>query len=111
MDNAGISVLPSIVNAVILVSAFSAGNSDVYASSRTLYGLACDGKAPKFFRYCTKGGLPVWCLIATVLLGPLAYLNVSSSGAKVFFWFSNLSSITGLIVSPSLSYVRIASTR
>ncbi|GAA95789.1 uncharacterized protein L969DRAFT_62736 [Mixia osmundae IAM 14324] len=97
INNAGIKTLPSIINAVILVSAFSAGNSDLYASSRTLYGLACDGKAPRIFRKCTKGGLPIWCLIITVMIGPLAYLNVSNNGTTVFNWFYNISSITGLL--------------
>lgn len=95
--NAKIKALPSIVNAVILVAAFSAGNSDLYASSRTLYGLACSGQAPRFLRYCTKGGLPVWCVVITALAGPLAYLNVSTNGATVFEWFVNITSITGLI--------------
>lgn len=95
--NAKIKALPSIVNAVILVSAWSAGNSDLYASSRTLYGLACSGQAPRFVRYCTKGGLPVWAVVITALAGPLAYLNVSTNGATVFEWFVNITSITGLI--------------
>lgn len=80
INNAGIAVLPSIINAAILTSAFSAGNSDVYAASRTLYGLACAGKAPAIFKYCTKGGVPVWATLATVVFGPLAYMNLSNSG-------------------------------
>lgn len=84
ISNAKIKALPSIVNAVILVAAFSAGNSDLYASSRTLYGLACTGQAPRFLRKCTKAGMPYWCVIVTALAGPLAYLNVSSSGSTVF---------------------------
>ncbi|KAH8929887.1 amino acid permease [Atractiella rhizophila] len=97
ISNAGISGLPSLINAVILISAWSAGNSDLYASSRTLYGLATSGLAPSFFKYCTKGGVPLYCLIATALFGPLAYLNVSNNGATVFNWFYNISAITGLI--------------
>jgi len=97
ISNAQIKALPSIVNAVILISAFSAGNSDLYAASRTLYGLACVGQAPRFLRYCTKGGLPVWCVLITALAGPLAYLNVSANGVTVFNWFVNITSITGLI--------------
>ena len=95
--NAKIKALPSIINAVILVSAFSAGNSDLYASSRTLYGLACAGQAPHFLRYCTKSGLPVWCVSVTAVIGLLAYLNVSNRGSVVFEWFVNICSITGLI--------------
>lgn len=65
INNAQIKALPSIINAVILISAFSAGNSDLYAASRTLYGLACSGQAPRFLRKCTKNGLPVWCVAIT----------------------------------------------
>ncbi|ORY79319.1 amino acid permease/ SLC12A domain-containing protein [Leucosporidium creatinivorum] len=95
--NAGIPALPSIVNAVVLISAFSAGNSDLYASSRTLYGLACDGKAPAIFRKCTKNGLPIYCLAITAAFSFLAYMNVSNSASTVFNYLSSLSSITGLI--------------
>jgi len=97
IQNAKIKALPSIINAVILVAAFSAGNSDLYASSRTLYGLACAGQAPRLLRKCTKNGLPVWCVFITSLAGFLAYMNVSTNGGTVFEWFVNISSITGLI--------------
>ena len=72
IKTAGIKGLPSVINAVILISAWSAGNSDLYASSRTLYALAVEGKAPAFLRRCTKGGLPVWCVGITGLFGLLA---------------------------------------
>lgn len=72
IKTAGIKGLPSVINAVILISAWSAGNSDLYASSRTLYALAIEGKAPAFLRKCTKGGLPVWCVFITGLFGLLA---------------------------------------
>lgn len=65
IENAKIRMLPSIINSVILSSAFSAGNSVLYASSRTLYGLACIGQAPSFLRKCTSRGLPVWCVFIT----------------------------------------------
>lgn len=54
-----LSVLPSIVNAGIFTSAFSAGNSFLFCSSRILYGLAVRRQAPKIFAYCTKNGLPI----------------------------------------------------
>ena len=97
ITDAGIPALPSIINAVVLISAFSAGNSDLYASSRTLYGLALDRKAPRWFRYCTKRGIPIWSLAMTAAVGLLAYLNVNNSGATVFNWFVSLSTVTGLI--------------
>ncbi|BGP14290.1 hypothetical protein JCM10213_004254 [Rhodosporidiobolus nylandii] len=102
--NAGISGLPSVINAVVLISAFSAGNSDLYASSRTLYGLACDGKAPAFFRRCTKNGLPIWCLVATAAVGLLAYMNCGTGSTKAFNYLSNLSSITGLMTWACINF-------
>ncbi|PIL34844.1 transporter [Ganoderma sinense ZZ0214-1] len=52
---AGWAVLPDVVNAAILLSAWSAAASDIYISSRFLFFLARRGHAPNFlahlFRY------------------------------------------------------------
>ena len=56
---AGIHTLPSIINAAIFTSAFSAGNSFLFCSSRILYGLSIRGQAPRIFSFCTKNGLPI----------------------------------------------------
>jgi yeast amino acid transporter len=56
--NAGIGTLPSIVNAVILISAWSSGNSFLYISSRALYSLAVQGSAPRIFKTCNRWGVP-----------------------------------------------------
>ncbi|KAG8690036.1 hypothetical protein FRC09_012166, partial [Ceratobasidium sp. 395] len=81
IKTAGIKGLPSVINAVILISAWSAGNSDLYASSRTLYALALAGQAPAFLKKCTKGGLPVWSVFVTALFGLLTYMNAGSTTA------------------------------
>lgn len=47
---AGIKVVPSIINVVILTSAWSSGNSNMLGGSRVLYGLAVHGHAPKIFK-------------------------------------------------------------
>ncbi|KAJ5679941.1 hypothetical protein N7462_008185 [Penicillium macrosclerotiorum] len=107
IENGGISVLPSIINAVILTSALSAGNSFFYASTRILYSTALDGKAPRILRY-EKFGVPYACVAVTAALSLLVYLNVSASSAEVFFWISNLSSVSTLIVwaSIAITYIR-----
>ncbi|KAG8737212.1 hypothetical protein FRC10_008458 [Ceratobasidium sp. 414] len=98
IKTAGIKGLPSVINAVILISAWSAGNSDLYASSRTLYALALAGQAPAFLKTCTKAGLPVWSVFVTALFGLLTYMNAGSTTAiTVFNWLYNISSTTGLI--------------
>ncbi|KAI2643715.1 AAT family amino acid transporter [Xylaria nigripes] len=107
IENGGIAVLPSIINAVILSSAWSAGNSFFYASTRVLYSAALDGKAPRFLTF-ERWGVPYACVAATTLLSLLCYLNVSNSGENVFFWFSNLSAVSTLIIwsSISVTYLR-----
>jgi len=109
IDNAGIKALPSIVNAVLLISAWSAGNSDMYAASRTLYALALQDQLPKIFKRCTKRGLPIWCVVATGLFGVLGYLNTGGTTAvKAFDWLYNISATTGVITwwAILVSYLR-----
>ncbi|GAA5995657.1 uncharacterized protein JCM10292_005306 [Rhodotorula paludigena] len=97
IERAGIHALPSIINAVILIAAFSAGNSDLYAASRTLYGLACDGQAPRIFAKCTKNGLPIYAVGVTALWGVLAYINIDTTGEEAFNYLVAVSSVSGLI--------------
>ncbi|KAJ5354948.1 hypothetical protein N7541_005992 [Penicillium brevicompactum] len=106
IENGGILVLPSIINAVVLTSALSAGNSFFYASTRILYATALDGKAPRFLQF-EKFGVPYACVIVTAALSLLVYLNVSSSSVEVFFWISNLSSVSTLIVWTSIAFTYV----
>lgn len=73
--NAGISSLPSIVNACILVSAWSAGNSYCWASSRTMISMTRDGHLPLFFGRVSKQGVPYVAVIVCWSFGLLAYLS------------------------------------
>ncbi|KAL4962699.1 amino acid permease/ SLC12A domain-containing protein [Aspergillus stella-maris] len=88
--NAGISGLDSVINVVILLTAWSAGNSWLYLASRTLYSMAGYGIAPRIFKRCTASGVPYISLAFTSMFSLLAYMNVSSSTATVFNWFVNL---------------------
>lgn len=90
MNRLQIPVLPDIVNAVILTAAFSAGNSYMYCASRSLYGLALEGKAPKFFTKCNKAGVPIYCVGLVLLFALLSFLQLSNSAAVVLNWFVNL---------------------
>lgn len=125
MTRAGIKVLPSIINAAIFTSAFSAGNSFLFSSSRVLYGLALRGQAPRVFTYCTKAGLPILAVLFTVSFGHryhllllsctnpfqsafafLAFMNVQASSEQVFKYVLfrvslTLLSLTGHIAGSS----------
>lgn len=48
IQNGGIKGVPSVISAVVLTSAWSAGNAFFYASTRVLYAFALDGKALRF---------------------------------------------------------------
>ena len=83
MNRLGIKVLPHIVNAMVLGSAFSAGNSYVYCASRSIYGMALEGKAPKIFRRCTRNGVPIYCVLLVLLISLLSFLQVSNDASVV----------------------------
>ncbi|PHH81508.1 hypothetical protein CDD82_610 [Ophiocordyceps australis] len=97
MDRLHIRVLPHIVNAVVLTAAFSAGNSYVYCASRSLYGLALEGKAPALLTRCTRAGVPIYCVALVLAFALLAFLQLQSNAAKVLSWLVSLVTASQLI--------------
>jgi amino acid permease len=89
--------LNHVVNAAILISAWSSGNAWCYAGSRTLFSLAGEGQAPKIFLRCNRNGVPWVAVVATWTIGLLSFLNLSSSGQTVFYWFTNLTTVGGFL--------------
>ncbi|KAK8065782.1 hypothetical protein PG997_012529 [Apiospora hydei] len=105
---AGISVVPSIINAVVCTSAISSASACVFIASRTLYGLSRDGHAPALFQRCNRFGTPHYAVGLTCLLLPLVYLNVGNDTAVVFGWFVNITTVAGLIgwIVIEITYIR-----
>jgi amino acid transporter len=97
IQRAGIRGLNHVINAAILTSAWSASNAFLYSGSRVLYSMAATGQAPRVFARTNRRGVPYLAVLATWAVGLLAYLNVSENGARVFGWFSNVSTISGFI--------------
>ncbi|KAI0163806.1 amino acid permease/ SLC12A domain-containing protein [Pestalotiopsis sp. NC0098] len=109
MKEAGISVLPSIVNACILISAWSAGSSYCWVGSRMIVAMTTDHQLPQIFGRTTKNGVPWVAVIVAWLFGPLAYLSLGSGGpSQAFTWLLNLSTVAGLIAWATLCacYIR-----
>lgn len=94
---AGIPPAAHIMNAVILTTVLSAGNSGLYASSRTLLDLSNEGKAPKIFRRITKNGVPIYCVLLTAAVGMLAFLTSLFGNGVVYNWLLNISGVAGFI--------------
>jgi amino acid transporter len=97
MNRLQIRILPDIVNAMVLTAAFSAGNSYVYCASRSLYGMALEGKAPRLFLRCTATGVPIYAVGVVLAIALLAFLQVSNDAAVVLQWFVSLVTASQLI--------------
>ncbi|KAJ8583988.1 general amino acid permease 1 [Rhizopogon salebrosus TDB-379] len=94
---AKIKALPGIVTAGMLTSAFSAGNSFLFCSSRILYGLAIRGQAPHFLTFCTKKGLPIAAVLCSSAFAFLSLLGVLSGAGIAFNWFLQLATVGGYV--------------
>lgn len=105
MADFGIGVLPHIVNALIMTSMLSAGNTYTYCATRTLHGLALDGHAPKFLRHCTASGVPIYAFCVVMVFPLLSFLQVNSGSAQVITWLVSI--ITGGIM---VNYLVMSST-
>lgn len=94
---AGVPVLPSILNAVLLTAVLTAANSDVYSSSRILISLADSGHAPAFLKKTNRFGTPYYAVGFCAIFGFLSFLNLSNDGTVVFNWFLSITSVAGFI--------------
>jgi len=73
--------LPSVINAALLTSAWSAASSDMYTASRTLYGLALQGNAPRILARTTSWGVPWGGIIVGSAFALLAYMAAGAGQA------------------------------
>lgn len=96
-EKAGIAAAASLMNAVILTSVLSAGNSGMYASTRMLYALAKEGKAPQWFAKVNKRGVPVNSLMVTTLIASLCFLTGLYAESTVYVWLIAASGLAGFI--------------
>ncbi|UZN52272.1 amino acid permease [Cupriavidus cauae] len=95
--NAGLAFAAGLMNAVILTAVLSAGNSGMYASTRMLYNLATEGRAPRVFARLTRNGVPMPALLATTAVGALCFLTSLFESKAVYLWLLSLSGMTGFI--------------
>ncbi|BEI82223.1 hypothetical protein CcaverHIS002_0300910 [Cutaneotrichosporon cavernicola] len=95
--NANVKVLPHIINAVVISSALSSGNEQLYVLSRLLMALARERQLPKMFMRTSKNGIPYMGVGVGALFCCLAYLSVSNGSNQAFIWLSNLSALSALI--------------
>ncbi|MDO4917234.1 MAG: amino acid permease [Rothia sp. (in: high G+C Gram-positive bacteria)] len=96
-ERAGIAFAASVMNAVILTAILSAGNSGLYVSSRMLYSMALEGKAPKIFARVSSRGVPMPALILTAAVGLFGFLTAIMGQGGAYTWLVNISGLSGFI--------------
>lgn len=71
----GLPMAAAMINFVALTSTMSAGNSGIFSTSRMLFGLACENKAPSMFSKLNSRAVPLngllfssFCMIAGLAL-------------------------------------------
>ncbi len=97
-EKAGLGIAASVMNAIILTSVLSAGNSGLYASTRMLWVLAKEGKAPRWLAKLNRRGVPFAALLVTSAFGLLAFLASLFGEGVVYVWLLNASGMSGFIV-------------
>ncbi|MBU3072010.1 amino acid permease [Clostridium estertheticum] len=96
-ERAGIAGAASIMNAVVLTSVLSCGNSGMYAASRMLYAMAKEGRAPKFLCKVNLRGVPVNALVITTLVASASFLVGLYAQETVYMWLVAASGLAGFI--------------
>lgn len=110
---AGFGAAASLINFVVLTSAASSANSGIYSTSRMLYGLSLDKKAPAAFGVLSRHKVPArgltfscCCLLPGLVLlyttdSIIAAFTLATTVASVLFVF-----VWGLIIASYLVYRR-----
>ncbi|KAK6428993.1 hypothetical protein LTR95_014862, partial [Oleoguttula sp. CCFEE 5521] len=87
---AGLKGIPSLVNAIVITSAWSSANQALLSGTRVLYGLALKKQAPSIFLRTTSWGVPYVCVMLQTAFMFLAFMTLSSSALTVFWWLVDL---------------------
>ncbi|OLN94342.1 General amino-acid permease GAP1 [Colletotrichum chlorophyti] len=107
IENASIDVLPSVMNAVILIAVLSVGNSAVFGSSRTLAALADQHQAPRFLSYVDRKGRPLTAIGIAAAVGLISYLADLGAQDQVLDWLLAISGLSSIFTWASICLCHI----
>jgi amino acid transporter len=92
LNDAGINVIPQILNASFLVISATGGLEPLYIASRVMRHMALSGMLPKKLAQVDSKGRPTWSLFITALFTvTFTYINCSNTGSIIFSWYATLS--------------------
>lgn len=93
IDQAGISVLPDILNAVIITAVAAIAAESFFVASRILHSMAQQGLIHSYIAKVDSRGRPRVSLAITGILAIiLTYINLSAGGTTVFNWLAQVAS-------------------
>lgn len=108
---AGISVLPDMLNAFILLFVLSIADYDLYLATKAMCDLAVKRRAPAFLSRTTRRGVPIYALAVCSSTATLAYLNVRQDSTVVFGYFVDMVTMLGLLTWISILITHISFVR
>ncbi|KAA8650252.1 amino acid permease [Aspergillus tanneri] len=107
LQDAGILPAAHLINALIVISVISAGNSSLYVASRTLLFMARNRKAPRIIGRTNSAGVPWVALIFSNMFTCIVFLTLSSSAGKIYSALITLSGVATFIVWAFISLAHI----
>ncbi|KAJ3215624.1 hypothetical protein HK099_006288 [Clydaea vesicula] len=97
LSSANIPGVEDFMNAICLVAVISTASSSIYASNRSLMGLAQENKAPAIFARTSQSGVPYFAVLLSALVGCIAFLGSLFGDGVVFNWLINVSGLTIIV--------------
>ncbi|KAJ3020484.1 hypothetical protein HKX48_000757 [Thoreauomyces humboldtii] len=106
-EMAGLPVAAHVMNGVIFTAVLSAGNSAIYAASRTMMTMAQEGRAPRILGEVSANGVPLWSLAVTTLVGCLAFMGIIFGDGVLFTWLLHLTGVSGILTWVSITLIHL----
>jgi amino acid permease len=106
-DRIGIPFASTIMSAVVLTSALSAGNSALYACSRLLWSMSKEGLAPAFLGKLNHSGVPFNGVLITLVLTGMSLMTQAFAPDTVYLWLMSSTGLTGCLIWVIIAWCQI----
>lgn len=94
----GIPFAKVIMTIVVLTAALSAGNSGLYASSRLLWSMSKEGRAPSWCGNLNSHGVPYNAILITVAVACASLITEKIAADTVYLFLISSTGLTGCLI-------------
>lgn len=98
LQSYGLCTFAAVFNGILIFFTAGAEISSLFSSSRTLYAMSVQRKAPAIFERCDRRGVPYISVLFSGMFGVVGYLAVDSGSVENFNVLSNMSSASTSII-------------